>query len=131
MLPGPFAMWAKRLMVLAVMLAALAFVGIGRAEAAEHHHQPHAHSPAPAHHVDPKAATMPLAEQGAPSPHDGDGGVHHDGGCHCMSAACISVMPVTLSELRVYLPRARHALPLPIVALALAGVDPPTEPPRT
>lgn len=121
MSPRAVPIWARRLGGLAIVLAILAFATVGRAEAAG----PHDHHAAIADHA-PAAQPQP-----APA-HDHDkGGVHHGGGCHCLSAACISVLPLTVSELRVVLPRARHALPTPQSALALAGVDPPAEPPRT
>lgn len=115
--------WCRMVAVLALMLAAVAVFGIGRAEAASH--DDHAAMHHPAAHGQHHAAAP---EQ--PSQDHGKGGVHHDGGCHCMSATCVPVLPVTLSDLRVHMPRARHAVPAPSTALALAGVDPPAEPPR-
>lgn len=125
MLPTGFPEMVKRLGGLAIVLAALLFAVGGKAEAAEHghHHDAQVQTQAAGHHHG--------AETPAPAEHEHkDGGIHHDGGCHCMSAACVPVLPSFVSDYRVFMPRSRHALPGAMDMMALAGVDPPAEPPR-
>lgn len=113
--------WVKRWGVLAVVLAALTFAVGGRAEAAGHDHHAMDHAQAEQAHTQHAAAGHDTAEHK---------GANHSGGCHCMSAACTLALPVAVPEYYVWMPRLRHAVPGASAALALAGVDPPAEPPR-
>lgn len=118
----------KRMVVLAVMLAALAFVFGGQAEAATHDHQAAA-MPAmehAAHQAQPPVA----ADDGAQHAQHQDDGVHHGGNCHCVSATCASVLPPHILGYKALQLRPRHDRPQSQDALALAGVAPPAEPPR-
>lgn len=121
-----FPNWVKRWGVLAVVLAALTFAVGGRAEAAEHDHHAMDHAQAEHAHTQHAVADHDTAD------HKGTDhkGINHSGGCHCMSAACTLALPVAVPDYYVWMPRSRHAVPGALAALALAGVDPPAEPPR-
>lgn len=126
----------RHLGLLAIVLAAMLLAVGGRAEAADH--GPHGAHHAQAHPAGAQSAAVHAhaghaAAQTAPDGDNGahpDGGIHHGGDCHCLSAACVPALPSFFSDLRVFAPRSRHALPVAMDALALAGVDPPAEPPR-
>jgi len=110
----------KRMGVLAVVLVALLFALGGRAEAAEHGSD---HPAAHAEHAQHQQTAAAHAE------HDGNG-LHHGEDCHCVSAACASVLPALAPSHEVRLPRSRHGVPAGSPALKLAGQDPPAKPPR-
>ncbi len=120
--------------MLAVLLAILVFAAAGRADAAApagHDHPGH-HGAVAAAHDPSAAATGHAAHPRDEMPGESqDGASHHGGGCHCVSAGCTPVLPTAASEHHLTLPRSRHDLPSGIDALALAGVDPPAEPPKS
>ncbi len=105
-------------LALVMGLAVLVASGQARAEAADHGHH--------ADHAMPMEHESPPTDSGRP-----DGGLHHGGSCHCISAACTAVLPAGSIDLTVavalYQPEAAPVILPPPQRLA----DPPAKPPRT
>lgn len=113
--------WLGKGGVLAAMLVLLALAWAGTADAAESHHDHHPSHP-------PVAAAGDSDANGGTD--DGGGGPHHGGDCQCVSAACTPVLAVSAPHFVPVVVVAVHAPPCAHDAAALAGVDPPSEPPR-
>lgn len=133
MSPKAVFLMPKRWGVLAMLLAALLLAVGVPAEAAGHRHGGGAHA---AHHhqmAHHHAAHSMAAAHGTMSEHApaGHAGPDQDSGCHCMSAACASgLLAQAPGQVALELRPLRHDRPAASDALALAGVDPPPEPPR-
>lgn len=105
-------------LALVLGLAVLLAPGQARANPADHtHHADHA---------------QPMDHESPPADTDrSDGGLHHGGTCHCISAACTAALPVGSIDLTVavalYQPVAVPVTVPPPQRIA----DPPAKPPRT
>lgn len=114
--------------VLAAMLLVLTFAFAGSADASDSHDHHAVHKAAGPHAVH-KAAGHHATEDGGG---ETGGTSHSDHDCHCLSAACAApVLPSMVGDCVAAPPAATHVLPRAHDANALAGVDPPSKPPRT